>query len=100
MSNTKFTPGPWVARIDNYGIDVIKDDDSSFGIVLLGTRNELKDFNYPIEQAEANAKLIAAAPELLEALLLVIECFPEPLLEDQMNEEYFKVKAAIKKATD
>lgn len=82
MSNTKHTPERWVARISEFGIDVIRDDDSAFGICDLGTRKTLEDANYPFEEAKSNAKLIAAAPSLLEIL---IEC-----------EEYFDNKADYK----
>jgi len=98
--NINHTPGPWVARIDNYGIDVIKNDDSAFGIVVFGSKIELQDANYPIEQAEANAKLIAAAPELLEALqdiLSVARTFE--LLPKKWIEPLEKCELAIKKAT-
>lgn len=64
--NINHTPGPWVARIDNYGID----------------------------------KLIAAAPELLEALqdiLSVAKTFE--LLPKKWIEPLSKAELAIQKAT-
>ena len=55
----KHTPGPWKLR------QTFNDDDCSHeidGIALV----------FRSEQANANARLIAAAPELLEALKLVV----------------------------
>lgn len=59
---SKHTPGPWghktwdVNKDGEFNYTVEKDDKSICEIVGTG------------EQAEANARLIAAAPELLEAL--------------------------------
>ncbi len=95
------TPSPWIARIDNYGIDVVTDNDKSFGIVCFGTHSQLADAEYPLKEAEANAKLIAAAPELLEALqeiLLVAKTFE--LLPRKWIEPLEKGELAIKKATE
>lgn len=61
------TPGPWISRTE-FGIDIIRDHDSAFGICNIGYPKELEDAEYPIDEAKANAKLIASAPELLQAL--------------------------------
>lgn len=57
---TKHTPGPWVFEGENSAMPVLclycADNKSPFH----GSRNE--------EELKANARLIAAAPELLEAL--------------------------------
>lgn len=59
------TPGPWIARVSLISVDVLKDDDSSFGIVCgIGTHKELKEANYPLNEAISNAHLIASAPEM------------------------------------
>lgn len=79
---TKFTKGEWkftehqsgdrthtVRRIDSNGVS----------ICIIRTNNQI--------QAEANAKLIAAAPELLEALIEAEKFIKEvlPLVRKQMN---------------
>jgi hypothetical protein len=57
----------WIARTDGFAIDVMEEK-TGFGIVHIGTNAELKDADYPIERAIANAHLIAAAPELLKKI--------------------------------
>jgi hypothetical protein len=68
---SKYTPGPW--KTDDF------DDDAPFAILagrqavcMLGEHGELKPFR-AFENAKANARLIAAAPELLEALELCLQ---------------------------
>ncbi len=66
MSEKKFTPGPWkVSKSPDYfenGATVIRAENNCVIAVLT-------DLDWPIPKArEANANLIAAAPELLEAL--------------------------------
>ena len=64
MTDTKFTPGPWVLR--NYYVGVADDSDTqSCGMLLLIAAIDRFDFE---PQWKANAQLIAAAPELYEAL--------------------------------
>jgi hypothetical protein len=67
---THHTPGPWFATIQEndtiYIHDAITDRAASFGTIAeIG-----RDTNYPAiaKIDEANANLIAAAPEMLEAL--------------------------------
>lgn len=67
MEEFKGTPGPWVAHDDEESMatSVIMND---FGDILgvVGT------YMTSTEEDYANAQLIAAAPELLEALQLII----------------------------
>lgn len=62
---SKHTPGPWVVtphpmtNVDVFGVGVIMDDkEMQYGL----------SHTICYQNAEANARLIAAAPELLEAL--------------------------------
>lgn len=91
---TKHTPGPWL---------LVEQGDANEYAVLTPDKKEwviafrLNPGRPIYEQEKANAKLIAAAPELLEALKV---CYASlctygnhPLIEKQ-------VESAIKKATE
>lgn len=60
----KHTPGPWIYDPDNdrYPL-VVRDNDTRIIAHIEDNRA------FPLPECEANAKLIAAAPELLEALM-------------------------------
>ena len=85
---SKHTPGPWGPISEEYGncerdIEYPDDRDHCLAVVQCGDPDELL----------ANARLIAAAPELLAALEHVLDRATMPgFLRD-------KVKAAIAKAT-
>ena len=71
MSETKFTPGPW--WIDGQGIGPKSfADDQSYGITTPVAY--IEEYDWP-ENHVANAHLIAAAPELYEALEKSAEVF-------------------------
>lgn len=76
--DTKHTPGPWEIESDPWHYDTLsfvvggaKVDDKRCIQRQLGV--SVGGFAAPPEQ-EANARLIAAAPELLEALQAAVEC--------------------------
>lgn len=60
---TKYTPGPWIAY--DFAADwwVANPEDDSGPMLRVGSDHDRR---------EANARLIAAAPELLEALELLL----------------------------
>lgn len=71
MENFKGTPGPWVASTTERSIGpVSRDDDQSYGMILPVAWVE---FDGDQRYQQANAKLIAAAPELLEALIKLVD---------------------------
>ncbi|ENT5139877.1 hypothetical protein [Pseudomonas aeruginosa] len=89
---SKHTPGPWMVDYSEYlseggGLCVMHGNDC---IAVVG------DFN-PEQPIDANAKLIAAAPELLEALKWVIERNDAGQFID--GECMKSARAAIAKAT-
>ena len=95
----KFTQGEWVSRgfEKNSNGHVSIDFKDGFITVYGGStdgldRQEKLKF---VEKAEANAKLIAAAPDLLECLLEAVESLE--LNESKRNKKWDK---AIKKALE
>lgn len=90
MDKFKGTPGPWVYRKGTREIGVIDcSDTQSYGMIdvicyidQFGHRDCFDD----------NARLIAAAPELLEALQEVVA------ISDRKHEAWDKAHAAIAKA--
>jgi len=89
---TKHTPGPWKVDPD-YLEEVIC---SEFVSILPYCTSGFE------EEAEANAKLIAAAPEMLEALKTV-DLFLNEVHISHTNESKLSlalVKKVIKKATE
>jgi hypothetical protein len=89
----KHTPGPWVIQTDNrgfYWIDKLTND-GGFSICNLGN----------VEEAKANAALIAAAPELLEACrdtLTRLEWWEEDRENRCIDNAFAVLKCAIAKA--
>jgi len=108
---SKHTPGPWEARwntmkyagrepINHCVIGTPRRNE--YGSTFVTARIE-GPFPLGIEQAKANARLIAASPDLLDAL---IECvarhglFPEQIEAGIVQPPWEKkARAAIKKAT-
>lgn len=78
------TPGPWEVRIQDAGVHVTLRDSTGvkFAVVIQGPRTAGK---------HENARLIAAAPDLLEALERVAE-------DDFAHDTHEIVLAAIAKA--
>lgn len=95
MKSFKGTPGPWVASKTDRSIGpVSRDDDQSYGMILPVAWVEF-DGNDAYQQANAN--LIAAAPDLLEALLSIVNMDYQPT-DDESDKVYLKARAAISKA--
>ncbi len=88
MSEFKGTPGPWHAVHNGLYFD-IKPNDSPQNLADT-QKNEHLGIDAEIEKFNAN--LIAAAPDLLEALQGVIK------VADRDTDEFNKAKAAIAKA--
>ena len=62
MDNVKHTPGPWITERCDTGIEILNTEQESVAVAC--------HFGNPYSsiREEANAKLIAAAPDLLKAL--------------------------------
>ena len=89
---SNFTPGPW--RIgDKHQTDIYA---ARAGHAIARTVNP-----HYAGECEANAVLIAAAPELLEALEWLVDILPDPELDNDELQRVWtkKARAAINKAT-
>jgi len=85
--NTKHTPGPWHVRNGNTIGDATQDIAS---LSIMSVVNMKKD------ERIANARLIAAAPELLDVLKEIIS---DGVHCDVVPHLHYKARAAIAKAT-
>jgi hypothetical protein len=93
---TKHTPGPWIDKaFDKSQWNVYDSHGWPVAQAL-----QIKVLNADIKQAErtANARLIAAAPDLIEALT-VLSDWVESLISDNECRPLENARAAIAKAT-
>jgi len=86
MTDNQHTPGPWRAKGH-----CIETEEYSFNWVA-----SVQTSNVP--EWEANARLIAAAPELLDALQSILDIEPSGLSNEE-RQLYALARAAIAKAT-
>jgi len=101
--NTKHTPGPWkVTDGPQYGYNKLRRVDSEhgqFGTVIC-ERFSAESVEGLNEEIEANLALIAAAPDLLEALNFLLEAAtPGNFSPSDRQAAFDKARAAITKAT-
>lgn len=99
MSETKFTPGPWVIDPETRPSEVCtihgmpRDERTNYqGWAYV--RGELGYWDSSPDEEMANAHLIAAAPELYEAL----EAMLEECEDDEFAPHVMDAKAALAKA--
>lgn len=96
MSKSKHTPGPWIARDgDSRGNawTIGVPSPASFNVKSPVVASIFGSSGRPIEEKIANAYLIAAAPDLLEACKFVVNNTPVHMVKG-----YNKLCAAITKA--
>jgi hypothetical protein len=106
---SKHTPGPWFA---DSGGKIWRRDPSELyqnggGVAgdepLAWTYEGWSDEGLQGYPVEANARLIAAAPDLLEALEFMLsvfnETYPDVADDEEDREAWAKARAAIRKAT-
>ena len=91
---TKHTPGPWM-------FDATLKGDGSFGGSYIVSNNAKKTWPLAEVYREDNARLIAAAPELLEALKAMVAIWegPRELAALRFAKSVIDARAAIAKAT-
>lgn len=103
----KHTPGPWVVRTIDQSLATVETQDGEY---IICTAAQLRWDDWKTEHAErkANARLIAAAPELLEAAKLVLEWYEAE--DNHSGTDFYQrmqmcrdsedaIRAAIAKAT-
>lgn len=99
----KYTPGPWITEKSGSAIWIGPNFHRTDGKVELIVTHINIDPEYKkgvLAKNEANAKLIAAAPELLEALEEMIDEVGVKFLTDRQKSAFNKGIAAVKKATE
>lgn len=90
----KPTPGPWRAVGGAIRPETAKGYTGGYAPILMAHHDKRLPDN-----REANAKLAAAAPELLEALQWLMRQVPEPSLPGDYTTGYLACKVAVHKAT-
>ena len=93
MSNIKHTPGPWTIEDNGWNGQFIYGDDDRVN----GKRRFIAEVDLNYDEAEANARLIAAAPDLLEALFKLAKFYDS--LGEPRGSCRVIADAAIAKAT-
>lgn len=88
MSKTKHTPGPWKTSYTNLSVVIAENG------AVVARASKLNG----LVNLQANARLIAAAPELLEALQTVVANAPDPYCAITRAVDA-QCRAAIAKAT-
>ena len=92
----KFTKGNWNISDDTSECYLVKSDDG--GLIAFVYDGDIDDEAIHMDVVQANAKLISAAPDLLDACIKIAEYIELHNISD--GEAYFIVKNAIKKATE
>ena len=98
MSNAKHTPAPWFIEenADHYPF-VMADDNNT--VAMLFEKDGSLLYGRTHKETTANAKLIASAPELLEALSSFME-LTSKMDYNYCREAIAKAEQVIKKATE
>ena len=90
MTQFKGTPGPWTGK----DVGIAKQDDAGLQLGFIMTFDEKRR-----DECAANARLIAAAPELLEALIKCADTLEEVSYQAWCGEIIDEARAAIAKVT-
>ena len=96
MGDTKHTPGPWAVDDHDYGVEVFRAQPMpgggrGEGICAVYGWGAMRD---------ADARLIAAAPELLEALESMLGAFDTPLARMRLGIASSPVSTAARAAIE
>ena len=96
QEKTKHTPGPWEKGENGFGdiMMVYCDDELGSAVADCSVKHYMK---LTIDERLANAKLIAAAPSLLQSLIELVDVMPSITPDHQ--EARVKAIESINKAT-
>lgn len=98
----EYTPGPWTLELKKKKCYSQINGDGWWGLCKVVTKQKGNESH--INEGIANAKLVAAAPELLESLIEVLPRLKYWLNQPDKNidndEMIKKAESAIKKATE
>lgn len=95
---TKHTPGPWYYRPEEPSVEAEHNNDTGFFLTVADC-GESRTMS--VDEQKANARLIAAAPELLEALQVCLWALTDEtgnIAEREYNASVM-ARAAITKST-
>ncbi len=93
---TQHTPGPWSVTDGHYpSFKEIRGPSFKISVVMWAT--DLTDDDY--RKRDADLRLIAAAPDLLEALKDIVGFWDSIVPTDAVNQMHINARAAIAKAT-
>lgn len=105
MAESKHTPKPWhAARMNSTTINVVPHRIHGFRAMLVGGSDGqvvAHTFGKTAEETEANARLIAAAPDLLDAIKPLLSFLESELEGDEahpFHKDLAAARAAIAKA--
>ena len=95
------TPGPWVVRTIDQSLATVETQDGEY---IICNAAQLRGDDWKTEHSErkANARLIAAAPDLLAALQRIVAALDKQVASPHLAERaspLAQAKAAIAKAT-
>ncbi len=90
---SKTTPGPWVVYDDRNDWKTNRIEIAARGKTVARIYHSVPEEDLP------NARLIAAAPDLLEALQDIVSFWDEHVPTDCINDMHKKARIAIAKAT-
>ena len=98
--NMKHTPAPWIRE----DFTIYKLNDEGYNRMCVNVMQHVN--NMPIDEQVANAKLIAAAPDMYESLVWLLHLCSDiskggrefPVTKDEWNDAWDSAIKAVKKA--
>ena len=97
MSEARHTPGPWYAEVGDPKVPGMTPGYDVWHHTGIGQIARVRPGLEPDPTAEANARLIAAAPDLLAACKVLMGVFEDAGLTD--TREYDQARRAVARAT-